>query len=476
MAWTGTHQAGVVSGGRKVSYYIKERLKAAGWTVYGSGDGAGNFSTTTDIITSANTGANGVDNTSSWFVMKKYCQLTEQWRHFSWQNSSTLGNIAVFDSHTAGFTGGSPSATRRMPATDERAVKGGGTDAAPSYTSAWLADMSPCTLHVIADSESASWYAFATRNDGTVVGHGGIGLDILVVGGDDPDPYVWFRSPNSGAYPDPIVERGTYIGWQGRGTARELWKQFGNTSGGYQGIGGDLRDNPFNSKWQLFPFAVADSVAMDTDSVFKGLSKVWRLCGHFATAGASDALKPTTLNVNSSCDWMTWRGRAFPWDGTRILPSTAEHGNFDAEDISYDVQEYTPAAATPTPPVQARVRAGLAAKAPVIKKVPRIVPGKDPALTVAIEPIRQAVNQIIDSPLTGARILTGITLDDAVETEVPHSLGRRPIAVIPCNIRGALSSESGGRVDYVPKANETRSVNLMAIGHGASITVDLLIL
>lgn len=408
--------------------------------------------------------------------MKKYCALTLQYRYFSWQNSSTLGNIAVFDSHTAGFTGGSPSNTRRQPATDEQSVKGGGTDAAPSYVSAWPADMSPYTVHVVADMESASWMAFASRNDGTAVGVGGIGLDILRVASDDPDPYAWLSSATSARWASPKGDRTNYKGWQGRGTASEAWKVFGVGSGGYAGIGYDCADNPFNSKYQLFPMSIADGVASPgvAGARFKGHSMVWRLCGHYALSVAADDNNPSTLNVDSSCDWMTYRGRAFPWDGTTI---TGQYGNFDAEYVYFDFEQpYTPVAPTPTPPVQVRARAGLAAKAPAVNKVPRIPPGKDPALTVAIEPVRQAVNQLIDSPLSKAYILPDVTLDDGVETIVAHSLGRRPLAVIPCNVRGADTAETGGRIDKIPAKDESRTVTLYAIGHGASVTVDLLIL
>lgn len=476
MAWIGSHTAGVASGGRKVAYYIKTQLKLAGWEVTASGDGAGNYSTFGDVITSSGTGANGVDNASSWFCMKKYCQLTEQWRHFSYQNSNTLGNIAVFDSHTAGFTGGSPSATRRQPATDEKSVKGGGTDASPSYTSAWASDMSPYTIHVMADEESASWISFASKNAGDNVGVGGLGLDILRVGEDDPDPYAWLSSATSARWAAPQNDRTNYKGWQGRGTANESWKVFGAGSGGYSGLGFQTRDNPWTAKWQLFPMSIADSAQSDTLAVFKGHSRVWRLCGHYAVAGATDDRNPTTLNVEGETrNWVTYRGRAFPWDGTSI---TGEHGNYDGEFVYFDLQQpYTPSDPTPTPPptARARTRAALAGKVPTVKKVPRvpIAPGGDPER--AIEPLRQTVNQLIESPALNMRVIPNVDLDDGVETEVVHGLGRKPIGVIPFNVRGADTAETGGRIDYIPSRDESRSVTLYAIGHGATVQVDLLV-
>ena len=60
-----------------------------------------------------------------------------------WQTDGA-GNVRLKVSPRAGFTGGSPSATRVPSATDERVVRGGGTDASPTYTAlfptagAWL--------------------------------------------------------------------------------------------------------------------------------------------------------------------------------------------------------------------------------------------------------------------------------------------------------------------------------------------------
>lgn len=474
MAWAGSHTSGIVNG-RRAAYYVKEQLKVQGWTVRASGDGGAIFSTSGDIITHESTGANGMGNVSSWFVMYKTCPLTLQKREFSWQNGNTLGQIALFDSHTAAFTGGTPSATRRPSSTDEKAVKGGGTDAAPSYTLWCIADPSLQTLHVLADDASASFWTLSTRNDGTITGSAALGLDILRVSDSDPDPYAWMRSVTGTTFISPNGDRTSYIGWQGRGTASESWKVFGCGSGGYDGIAHDTRDNAWTGARQIFPLSIADSAVSDTLAVFKGHSRVWRISGHLTVSGSADHLNITLLNVpDGTLNWLTHRGRAMPWDGSATPPgqNTAVLGEYVYFDFA---TVYAPVAPTSTPPAPTRVRAAMAAKAPQLKKVPRIVPGDDPRLTVAIEPIRQAVNQLMDLPLNQARVLSGVDLDDAEETQIPHSLGRKPIGVIPFNIRGADADESGGRIDLIPQRDETKSVVLMAIGHGATITVDLLV-
>jgi hypothetical protein len=474
VAWSGSHTAAIPNG-RRAAYYVKEQLKVQGWTVRASGDGSAAYSSSSDVITSAGNGAGGMDHTNSWFVMYKTCPLTLQKREFCWQNGSTLGQIALFDSHTNNFTGGSPSATRRPSATGEKAVKGGGTDAAPSYTAWCIADPSAQTLHVLADDASASWYTISTRDDGTIAGSCALGLDILMVSDSDPDAYAWLRQVNSARWSSPKGDRTNYIGWQGRGTASESFKVFGSGSGGYSGLGHDTRDNAWTGARQIFPISIADSATSDTLSVFKGHSRVWRTVGHLTSAGSSDDLNITLLNVpDGTRNWLSYRGRAMPWDGSAVPPG--QNAAVLGEYIYFNfTTAYAPVDPTPVPPTPTRTRAALAAKAPSVKKVPRILPGQDPALTVAIEPIRLAVNQLIDMPLNQARVLSGVDLDDGVETSIPHSLNRKPLGVIPFNVRGADAAESGGRIDLIPQRDETRSVTLMAIGHGATVTVDLLV-
>jgi len=50
---------------------LKEAMKTAGYTVRGSGDGIATHSAVGDIITSAASGAGGIDNTNAWFTVRQ---------------------------------------------------------------------------------------------------------------------------------------------------------------------------------------------------------------------------------------------------------------------------------------------------------------------------------------------------------------------------------------------------------------------
>jgi len=52
-------------------YDLKEAMKAAGYLVRGSGDGIATASAVGDIITSAASGAGGMDNTNAWFTIRQ---------------------------------------------------------------------------------------------------------------------------------------------------------------------------------------------------------------------------------------------------------------------------------------------------------------------------------------------------------------------------------------------------------------------
>lgn len=52
-------------------YLLKETMKTAGYTVTGSGDGLAAHSAVGDIITTALTGPNGLDNPNAWFTIRQ---------------------------------------------------------------------------------------------------------------------------------------------------------------------------------------------------------------------------------------------------------------------------------------------------------------------------------------------------------------------------------------------------------------------
>lgn len=117
----------------KYLYDFKSFLVSAGWTVLASGDGLSAFSSSGDVITNRDTGANGI-NDLAWYVIgnpdgRQIC--VQAVAGFATPFTTAVGGRLKY-SFAAGFTGGTPSATQVPSATDEGVFCGNGTDAAPT--------------------------------------------------------------------------------------------------------------------------------------------------------------------------------------------------------------------------------------------------------------------------------------------------------------------------------------------------------
>jgi hypothetical protein len=85
------------------------------------------------------------------------------------------------------------------------------------------------------------------------------------------------------------------------------------------------------------------------------------------------------------------------------------------------------------------------------------------------------IGQLAALPITALRIVPDVQLADGVETPVAHGMGRAPRWVMPSCARGGSTA---GEVLEVRSGSVDRReyVVLKAIGYGATITVDLLVL
>jgi len=85
----------------------------------------------------------------------------------------------------------------------------------------------------------------------------------------------------------------------------------------------------------------------------------------------------------------------------------------------------------------------------------------------------KAIEELQAAPTIASKIVT-CSLADGVVTPVAHELGRVPAFVTASIIRGATAT---GRIVEVRdgKQNRAKFVTLVATGHGATISVDLLV-
>src|SRR3954471_4281185 len=108
---------------------LADMLVGAGWTYKGSGDGLAGYSAAGNVFTNTVSGA-----ALSWSNPKAWARLQDPAaaREFILQHDNAT-NARIKYSAASKFTGGAPSATVTPSAADERVLRGGGTDAVPTY-------------------------------------------------------------------------------------------------------------------------------------------------------------------------------------------------------------------------------------------------------------------------------------------------------------------------------------------------------
>lgn len=132
--YTGNCFEGGVMGTPTLLFQFKSLLKTAGFVIWGSGDGLAAYGAPgsgTDVITSAGSGAGGMNNNRAWFNVRDPASGLSM--SFQYLDTTNHGLRQKFSAN--GFTTGSPSATTVPGPTvtgDEIVMFGAGTDAAPT--------------------------------------------------------------------------------------------------------------------------------------------------------------------------------------------------------------------------------------------------------------------------------------------------------------------------------------------------------
>lgn len=121
------------------AYAWKVAMLAAGWTCVGSGDGSANFSTSGDVITGSNSGAHGIDNAKSWFILKSPAAVAGSFIYLCYQCVSfvsTTADTVRFKYSRTGWSGNGSTSKTVVPSITggetEVVIIGAGTDAAPT--------------------------------------------------------------------------------------------------------------------------------------------------------------------------------------------------------------------------------------------------------------------------------------------------------------------------------------------------------
>jgi hypothetical protein len=335
MAYTFDVGGTIPATGAETIFRLKAALKTAGWTVTMSSDGT-TYNATGDQITTATTGAGGMNNARAWFVIQSPGTPTRQ---LSFQRQSTTGaNSAhlwrVKYSATAGFTGGSPAATVVSSATDEKVLSGGGTDASPTFTQILSTTDGSYRMNVAAGGSSELYgFYLITNTTGAATLTYGIYVDPMETAtypALDVDPCVVcvagsanqvFSSTVINVTTQTTIIQGYAYSWLKRGLSGEAFVNvgFSNYATDSSAVVFPLAggQNAHTGYDDLLPLVWMRPAVRTAPTGYKGVSKQFKLVSTSRANG-------DTLSVVTSKDYLLASSNAapsfaLPWNGTDFV-------------------------------------------------------------------------------------------------------------------------------------------------------------
>ena len=294
----------------------------AGWTVLSSSDGS-TYNASGDQITASGSGASGMANDSAWFVVRD--PSGSGGRQLCIQRGTANYSWRIKYSASAGFSGGSPSATQTPSAADEVFLCGSGGDSSPIFSSHFYTSDGSYRCHIVADNDAASKYSFwmACYPTGGGAPNQALILDGLITGTfptEDDDPVVFSCS---GYTSSPLVlstfSSDSHVSGQWYGPA--AWLRKGETdqafvavpalslySGGVQTVPSGLPTNPHNGKDEGVPViyarrAGATVYSGSNPTGYKGVSRLCRWMGTSRSTGSTMGTKTRIALGDLTLPW-----------------------------------------------------------------------------------------------------------------------------------------------------------------------------
>jgi hypothetical protein len=294
--------------GAEAYYNFKELLVAQGWTVLSSGDSLTYFPAS-DGITHGGAGAGGLANTKAWFRIQDPAAAKE----FTFQRGTTNVIYRIKFSPSGGFVGGAPSATVTPLAVIEAIVKGGGTDAAPTYAAVLGADGGVYRFNCAADN--AAPYAFWATSFPT--GGGVVNGALIFEGLSDTAP---------GEVEDTAILAGTslskstiagesisFFAFYPTAGVPATWQSYSGLvyytlAGPAEVIPSSIVVNPITGKDEIFPILLMRRSAIANPG-YKGRLAMTKWAGPVRVTG-------DTLSAAGARDYIVQSDVILPWDGS----------------------------------------------------------------------------------------------------------------------------------------------------------------
>jgi hypothetical protein len=290
----------------------KQFMVIHGWTITQSSDGT-NFSAG-DNISSSGSGANGLANNRSWFVIQQPSSarslcLQRGTGDIYWRIKYSVG----------GFNFGTPSATH-VPdgdTNDDNIVFGTGTDSSPRF-SAFSSGVT--TIQMAVDNASPYGFYFLTYPSNAPYLGNVIMLDPLInIPSQDQDPYIVYIDNTIYSLKNRGIN-GSYSsrtrGYFKYGTNNQVFTRI--PASNYYGankivVPASLPVNPINGNDDMFPiFYILSATAMLPGTQYKGMSSFLKWCGTTRACG-------TLAQLVSPGDRVIFGDVNLPWNNSVVV-------------------------------------------------------------------------------------------------------------------------------------------------------------
>lgn len=324
---------------------IKDFLKTLGWTVPRSGDAAGTYSSSGDVVDGGT-----LINTGAWYNLRSPDGLGE----FSVQrgSSATTGRIK-FCAGGDGFDDGTGDHDTTPGTTGSQLLAiGGGSDAVPTYANIALLTDNNTDLYIIANDESPwQFCAFGVNKSGIANQTAFSVFYDPIYDADDlddaPGLLYWNAQGSSLYYTRSAATSTGPVGWIAKGLGGGLVRIPSAMlyDSGQRIVPELVGPSAYNSKTQIFPLRYARSTTSAAPNGEKGGSSMFGWCGSpIATIKTGTRLR----NPDGDIQWVVVDDHVLPCPTGFVLDNDPSGGAIvDAEFRNYTIPGTSSGGTTP---------------------------------------------------------------------------------------------------------------------------------
>jgi hypothetical protein len=297
-------------------YILIATLEAAGWVQMAAGDGTSLFRFA-PFITSGATGANGIGNNSAWTRI----QSPDGVREYTIQRGTVGTAWRIKYSFAGKFTDGAMSATVTPSAADQVIMMGAGSDASPTYATAYMLTDNTYRYEVCADDASPYTFWSASFANGGGTPRAVLLLDKLTGEPTDGDTYLtysYYSNSTTGLFATSLLAETASASQQcsyatipaASPTTLIQMPCATYNNGGNVIVPSNVTTNPITTKDELLPIVFMRRSAIASPG-YKGIATMMKWPGTLRTTG-------DTMSVSSASDRIIMGEVSLPWNGSSV--------------------------------------------------------------------------------------------------------------------------------------------------------------